>query len=49
MQNKFAHHWNDLNWETLVQHRKIAHISAFFKVYREEWTWKAVSDGLQRP
>jgi hypothetical protein len=28
---KFAHQRNDLNWETLVQHRKIARICAVFK------------------
>jgi hypothetical protein len=33
---KFAHHRNDLNWETLAQRRKIAHICALLKTYTGE-------------
>jgi hypothetical protein len=44
MQNKvteFAHQRNDLNWETLAQHRKITHLWAIFKAYIGERAWKA--------
>jgi hypothetical protein len=44
---KFAHHRNDLNWETLTQRRKIAHICALFKVYMGERAWKPKGDRLQ--
>jgi hypothetical protein len=47
VQNKavqFAHQRNDLNWETLAQRRKIAHICAVFEVYVGEPSWKAISD-----
>jgi hypothetical protein len=46
---KFAHHRNDSNWETLAQHRKIAHIYPLFKAYMGEQAWKAVGNRLQRP
>jgi hypothetical protein len=48
MAAKFAHHRNDLNWETLTQSRKIARIYAVFKVYTGEQAWKAIGDRLQR-
>jgi hypothetical protein len=47
--SKFAHHWNDSNWETLVHHKKMACICSLFKVYTGEWACKAIRDGLQRP
>jgi hypothetical protein len=37
-----------LNWKTLAQHRKIAHICALFKAYTGERAWKAISDRLQK-
>jgi hypothetical protein len=46
---KFVHQRNDLNWETLAQHRNIACICAFFRAYKREWVWKAISDRLQTP
>jgi hypothetical protein len=45
---KFAHQRNDLNWETLAQHRKVAHICTVLKVYMGEQAWKAISDRLQK-
>ena len=45
---KFAYHTNELNLETLSQHRKISRICAFFKAFSGEWTWKATGDRLQR-
>jgi hypothetical protein len=45
---KFAHHWNDSNWETLVHRRKIACICALFKAYTGECAWKTIRDGLHR-
>jgi len=46
---KFAYHVNELNWETLSQHRMISCIYAVFKAYSGEWTWKAIGDRLQWP
>jgi hypothetical protein len=46
---KFAHDNNDLHWEALAQHRKIARICDLFKAYMGEWAWKAMGDRLQRP
>jgi hypothetical protein len=46
---KLAHHRHDLNWETLAQNRKIAHICALFKAYAGEQAWKDICDRLQRP
>jgi len=37
---KFVNHMNDLVWETLAQHRKIAHICAPFKAYTRELACK---------
>jgi hypothetical protein len=45
---KYAHQRNDLNWEILVHHSKIARICALFKVYKGEQVWKAISDRLQK-
>jgi hypothetical protein len=45
---KIAHQRNDLNWEILAQHRKVACICAFFKVYIEERAGKTISDRLQK-
>ncbi|PNF23489.1 hypothetical protein B7P43_G07714 [Cryptotermes secundus] len=45
---KFAHHRNNLNWETLTQCRETAHICALFKEYMGEWAWKAIGDRIQR-
>jgi hypothetical protein len=39
---EFAQHRNDLNWETLTQHRKIVRVCAFFKAYTGERAWKAI-------
>jgi hypothetical protein len=49
MAEKFAHHRNDSNWETLTQRREIARICALFKAYTGERAWKAIGDKLQRP
>jgi len=38
-----------LNWETLLQRRKISCICALFKAYYGEWAWKAIGDRLQQP
>jgi len=46
---KFAHHTNELNWETLSQSRKISRICALCKAYSGEQAWKAIVDRLQRP
>jgi hypothetical protein len=46
---KFANPTNELNWETLVQCRKIACICALYKVYSGEMAWRAIGDRLQRP
>jgi hypothetical protein len=46
---KFAHHRNELNWETLAQRRKIARLCVLFKAYTGERAWKAISDRLQKP
>jgi hypothetical protein len=46
---KFAHHRNDSNWETLTHRREIARICALFKAYTGERAWKAICDTLQRP
>jgi hypothetical protein len=45
----FAHHRNDLNWESLTQSRQISRIYALFKAYTGERAWKAIGDRLQRP
>jgi hypothetical protein len=45
---KFAQQRNDLNWETLAQHRKIVHICAVFNAYTGDQAWKAISDRLQK-
>jgi hypothetical protein len=45
---KFAHQKNDLKWETLEQHRKVARICAVFKAYMKERAWKAICD-RQKP
>ena len=49
MAAKFALHRNDLNWETLTEHRKIARVRALFKEYVGKQAWKAIGDRLQRP
>jgi hypothetical protein len=49
MTEKFAHHRNYSNWETLTQRRQIAFICALFKAYTGERAWKAIGDRLQRP
>jgi hypothetical protein len=49
MAEKFAHHRNDSNWETLTLYREIARIQALFKAYMGERAWKAIGDRLQRP
>jgi hypothetical protein len=46
---KFAYHMSDLNWQTLSQRRKIAHICALFKAYSGERAWKFIGERLQRP
>jgi hypothetical protein len=45
---KFSHHRNDLNWETLAQHRKIVRMCALLKAYTGEWAWKDICDRLRR-
>jgi hypothetical protein len=47
--SKFAYNVNESNWETLMQHRQISHICAFFKAYAGEWVWKAIFDRLKQP
>jgi hypothetical protein len=49
MAEKFAHHRNHSNWETLTQCREIARICAPFKAYMGERAWKTIGDRLQRP
>jgi hypothetical protein len=44
---KFVHHTGGLDWESLVQHRKIARMWALFKPYEEERVWKEIGDRLQ--
>ena len=46
---KFVHHTNELNWETLSQHRNISCICALFRAYSGEQAWKARGDRLQWP
>jgi len=46
---KFAYHTNELNWETLLQRRKISCTCAFFTAYSAEQAWKAIGDRLQWP
>jgi hypothetical protein len=46
---KFAHHTGGLDWESLAQRRKIAHMCALFKAYKREMAWKAIGDTLQAP
>jgi hypothetical protein len=36
------------DWETLAQHRMIAHLCALFKVYTGEEAWKAIHNRLQK-
>ena len=47
--NKFAHHKNIPNWETLASRRKLSRICALFKAYSGERAWKPIGDRLQRP
>jgi hypothetical protein len=47
--DKFAHHTNSSNWETLVSRRKLSRIYALFKAYSGERAWKAIGDRLQQP
>ena len=46
---KFAHHSGGSDWESLMQHRKIAHMCALYKAYTGERVWKAIADRLQAP
>jgi hypothetical protein len=46
---KFAYHMGGLDWESLVQRRKIARMCALFKPYTGEREWKATGDRLQAP
>jgi len=46
---QFTNHTKDSDWETLAQHRMIAHLCALFKAYSGERAWKAICDRLQRP
>jgi len=43
---RFTNHTKDSDWETLAQHRTIAHLCALFKAYSGEWAWKAICDRL---
>jgi hypothetical protein len=47
--DKFAHHKNNPNWETLASRGKLSCICAFFKAHSGESAWKAIGDRLQRP
>jgi len=46
---QFTNHTKDYDWETLAQHRTIAHLRALLKVYSVEQAWKATSDRLRKP
>jgi hypothetical protein len=46
---KFAHHTGGLDWESLVQCRKIARMCALYKAYTGERAWKAICDRLEAP
>jgi hypothetical protein len=46
---KFAYHTGGLDWESLAQHRKIAHVCALSKGYTGERASKAVGGRLQVP
>ena len=41
---QFTNHAKDFYWETLAQHRMIAHLCALFKAYSGKQAWKAISD-----
>ena len=43
---QFTNHMKDSEYETLAQHRMIAHLCALFKAYSGEWAWKAIHDRL---
>ena len=44
---KFAHHTNNLTWETLASRRKIACIGALYKAYCGEQGWKDIGNRLE--
>ena len=46
---KICKSYDDLVWETLVQHRKIACICTLFKAYTAERTWRCIGDRLKGP
>jgi hypothetical protein len=46
---KFVQHTGGLLWESLAQRRKIARMCVLFKVYTDEWVWKAIGYRLQAP
>jgi len=46
---QFANHTKDSDWETLAQHRTIAHLCALFKAYTGERAWRAIRNRLRRP
>jgi hypothetical protein len=47
--DKFANRMNDLVWEILAQHRKIARICTLFTAYTGEQEWKSTGDRLKGP
>jgi len=46
---KFVHHLRGSDWESVAQHRKIAHMCALYKAYTGQRAWKAIGDRLQVP
>jgi hypothetical protein len=46
---KFVHLTGGLDWESLVQGRKIAHMYVLFKAYTGERAWGAIAERLQAP
>jgi hypothetical protein len=46
---ELQHERNHLNWKTLAQCRKIAHVRALFTAYTRERAWKDLRDRLQKP
>jgi hypothetical protein len=46
---QFTNHTKDSDWETLAQHRMIAHLFAVFNMYSRKQVWKGISNRLQRP
>jgi len=43
---QYTNHAKDCDWETLSQHRMIAHLCALFKAYSRKQAWKAISERL---